>query len=238
MTVFFLPSSNNAQKPDEELIRRFQQAFPHVGRRRSSTIAPESGAVDTGASDPTNPSEVEDVIGFENKSTLDHDMELFSNWTPRHLQLLASSPWRDSGAMSMVSASQHFGFSTPSSCRMDTVLNSWAGDLHTPTLGVDMITPQSFANVSPANLRNIHGSDLETYYPRLFGQPIPNLYSHAQQTANTPSPFMRCDLDNGTMRGSVDGVSLDKMQLDFTQNATDPTDFPNKMGISCAKGGK
>lgn len=49
---------------------------------------------------------------------------------------------------------------------------------------MDMITPQSFANVSPANLRNIHGSDFETYYPRLCGQSIPDLFSHAQQTAN------------------------------------------------------
>jgi hypothetical protein len=130
----------------------------------------------------------------------------------------------------MVSASQHFGFNTPISCRMDTVLNSWAGDLHTPTLGVDMTTPQSFANVSPANLRNIHGSDL--------GQPIPDLYSHAQQTANTPSPIKCCNLDNGTMGGSVGGVSLDKMQLDFTPNAMDPTDFPNEVDISCAKDGK
>lgn len=229
---------NNSQKLDEEVIRRFQQTFPYVGQRPDSKFAPESGTFNTRVGDPAILSGVGvDMVDSEYKSNSDDDMKLCSEWTtPQDSPHLSfPSPWMDLGPMSTMPASQHFGFNTPSSCKLREVLHNQAGDLHTPTTGVNIITPLPLSNVTPVALHNFRGNDFEQCDPPLFDQRLPDLNPDLHQTAYAPSSFMHRDSGNAAHSEYVESSLPDEMQLALASNAMSSTDFCDQTSTSCAK---
>lgn len=179
------------------------------------------------------------MVDSEHRSTSEDDMKPCSDWTSSNLQPLSVlSPCTDIGWMSMMPASQHFGFNTPSSCKMDTVLSSWTGDLHMPTLGVNMITPQFLSNVTPTMLHNFRGSGLEKCNQPLLGQHTPALDPDVHQTAYASSSVLHRDSGNTVHDESIGVSSPDEMQLALPSNAVGSTDFSGQTNPSCTKDGK
>lgn len=169
----------------------------------------------------------------------EQDMKFSVERTPRNLSDLGfTSQWMDPSAMPEMSlASQHPGFYTPNSGGMGAIFHSQAGDLHTPTLGLNMITPLSLANPMPGGPANHQQPGMDHFNPQYLAQHMPEMDSYAQQASYAPSAFMHRDSAFDAMDESVDGSSLNGVPVDQTSNVTASTDF-SQMSVSYAHGEK
>lgn len=246
LTHFFY--SNNTQKPDDEFISRFQQTFADIVPRRAS----EGGhnCADMGHPAMAERYEDRDLRNLGFGADLEHrpmghdmkmeeqDMKFSAERTPRNLSDLGfTSQWMDPSAMPMMSlAGQHPGFYTPNSGGMGAIYHSQAGDLHTPTLGMNMITPLSLANPMP-DPTNQQQPGLDHFNQQYLAQHIPDMNSYVQQASYAPSAFMHRESAFDAMDESVDDSSLNGIPVDQASNVTASTDF-SEMSISYAHGEK
>ncbi|KAJ5594813.1 uncharacterized protein N7459_001021 [Penicillium hispanicum] len=224
---------NNTQKPDDEFITRFQRTFADIVPRRDSDNGSHPGIFNVGPGDPMmagRPS------GNEMKMQ-DANSKFPNERTPRNLQDLNFSPsWMDPGSMLMAGslAGQHPGFYTPNSGGMGAIFHNQAGDLHTPTVGLNMITPLSLANTIPGAQPN-----MDQFNPQYLAQHMPDMNPYVQQASYAPSAFMHRD-SYDAMDESGDGSSINDIAVDNTSNLTTSTDLSAagaaSVGMSFADG--
>lgn len=208
---------NNTQKPDDEFISRFQQTFSEIVPRREGEHEFQGHNSLTGkAMDHDSQIKMEDV-----------GMKFNNQRTPRNLQDLNFSPsWMDPAAMQMMSsfAGQHPGLYTPNSAGMGAIFHNQAGDLHTPTAGLNMITPLSIANTMSGSHHPVHmDQQLQQQY---LSQQMPEINPYIQQASFAPSAFMHRDSFDA-MDESGDNRSLASLQVSNVASSTDHSDGLN-----------
>jgi hypothetical protein len=156
--------------------------------------------------------------------------------TPRNLMDLNLTPsFMDPESLNMMNfAGQHPGFYTPNSGGMGALWHSQAGDLHTPNLGLNPLTPLSLP-VSISGVPPNTQSTVGQYNPPLFAQQPPgmNMYAQAQQQPSfAPSAFMhRGDSGYDPMDETTD---TNEMQMDAASNITGSTDLSGQVDMSYA----
>lgn len=159
--------------------------------------------------------------------------------TPRNLQDLNFSPsWMDPNAMDMMSsfAGQHPGFYTPNSGGMGAVFHNQAGDLHTPTAGLNMMTPLSLSNAMsgpPPGQPRLN----QQFNQQYLANQLPNINPYIQQASFAPSEFMHRDSFDA-MDESGDNRSLHSIPVDQISSTTTSTDHSNSMNLLYARGEK
>ncbi|KAJ5887961.1 hypothetical protein N7495_008002 [Penicillium taxi] len=228
---------NNAQKPDDDFISRFQQTFSDVVPRRDSDGSQEGDPMMSGRYKNSTPG----FWGFQTDTPnhgnrpMSNDQKMqeeasvkFSNQrTPRNLQDLNFSPsWIDHNPMHMMSiANQPTGFYTPNSTGLGTIFHNQAGDLHTPTMGLNMMTPLSLSNT----IQGPQHHEMDHHFNHQYlSQQMPDMNSYIQQPASfAPSAFMHRD-SYDPMDESGDGLSVDGngIPMDQVSNVT-TSDYSN-----------
>lgn len=143
--------------------------------------------------------------GLENDGTLHggHDMRFAPTFVdPNSLSF-------------MNSMSQQTGYYTPNSGGLGTVFHNQAGDLHTPNLGLNLMSPLSLGNqMSSANL-SADGSSMgidpfsQHYMPQQYHNPQP----FAPQATFAPGALVHRDSGYDAMDETVDELSLNDMEL-------------------------
>lgn len=220
---------NNMQKPDDDFISRFQQTFSEIVPRREGESEFDGHThMTAGRPMPHDPNLKMEEVG----------MKFHSERTPRNLQDLNFSPsWMDPTAMQMMSsfAGQHPGFYTPNSAGMGAVFHNQAGDLHTPTAGLNMVTPISMSNAIPGSQHG-HPAHLDQQFNHQYlSQHLPEMNPYIQQASYAPSAFMHRDSFDA-MDESGDNRSLHSIPVDEASNVTASTDLSNAMSMSYAQG--
>lgn len=165
------------------------------------------------------------------------DMKFMNERTPRNLSDLGFTPsWIDPSAMPLMSlASQHPGFYTPNSGGMGAIFHNQAGDLHTPTLGMNMITPLSLSNPAVGAQPN-HQPGMEQFNQQYLAQHMSEMGSYVQPASYAPSAFMHRESGFDAMDESVDGSSLNGT-ADQASNVTASTDV-SRTSVSYAEAEK
>lgn len=163
------------------------------------------------------------------------DMKFMDERTPRNLSDLGFNPsWIDPSAMPLMSlASQHPGSYTPNSGGMGAIFHSQAGDLHTPTLGMNMITPLSLSNPAVGAQPN-HQPGMDQFNQQYLAQHMPEMGSYVQPASYAPSAFMHRDSAFDAMDESVDDTGF---PADQASNVTASTDL-SRTSVSYAEGEK
>ena len=184
-------------------------------------------------------------VGNHEMKIEEHHLKFPNERTPRNLQDLNFSPsWMDPGSMHMMSlAGQHPGFYTPNSGGMGAIFHNQAGDLHTPTVGLNTITPLSLSNPIAGPQ---HGAQpvLEHFNPQYLAQHMPGMNSYTQQATFAPSAFMQRDSGYDVMDETVDDSSINGIPLDQASNmsAVTASEFSvssaNAMGMAYTSGEK
>lgn len=250
MTNAHVTSSNNTRKPDDDFISRFQQTFADIVPRRDS----DGGTNGTDMGHPAMAARYEDcdrgdsVFGADlGNRPMGNDIKIeepdmkFSGAerTPRNLSdLNFTSTWMDPSAMSMMSlAGQHPGYYTPNSGGMGAIFHSQAGDLHTPTAGLNMITPLSLANPMPGGPANLQQPGLDHFNPQYLAQHVPEINPYVQQASFAPSAFVHRESAFDAMDESMDDASLNGIPADQASSVTASTDY-SRMSVSYAHGEK
>ncbi|KAL1857815.1 hypothetical protein Plec18170_003039 [Paecilomyces lecythidis] len=172
-----------SQKPDEELICNFKKSFPSVLSSVALANAQTAAPPEQGIMEPVMPAR---------PVTETEDLKVHDP-TPRALQDFRFTPsLMDPNSLAFMSfANQPPGYYTPTPGGMNTLYHSSAGDLHTPTLGLNLATPMSMQNpasgplpVDPTVEMNLH---LQHHF---LPQQFQNLNPFAQQAAFAPSTFL------------------------------------------------
>lgn len=236
---------NSAQKPDEEFIGRFQRTFSDIVPRRDVEVNPDNGYVMNGRYAGRESTSLEfgaDVPNCEFRPVgdvkmEDPDLKFPNDRTPRDLQdLNFSSTWVDPNAVPMMPlASQYPGFYTPNSGGMGAIFHNQAGDLHTPTVGLNMITPLSLSNSIPAQ----PNQGLDQFSQQYLGQPVPEINPYVQPASYAPSAFMHSrESGYDAMDESGDNSSLNEFPVDQASTISTSTDFSNASGMPYSQGEK
>ena len=163
-----------------------------------------------------------------------------SERTPRDLQDLdLTQSWIDLQSMHPMSiAGQHPGFFTPNSGGMGAIFHNQAGDLHTPNLGLNMITPLSLSNPISQGQSNGNGQPTMNYVNwQYLGQHMPETNPCLQQQSFAPSALTHRD-PYEPMDESVDSASLNGVPIDQPSTMSTYTDYSVAMNPSYAEGEK
>ncbi|KAJ5215334.1 uncharacterized protein N7498_001741, partial [Penicillium cinerascens] len=236
--------------PDDEFINRFQQIFTDIIRQRNGDSRPDSD-LNGEMGNPMMPvkyadSEVLGVMsgahitndGSRPKGDLKmdkHDLKISNDRTPRNLQDLNFTPsWINPDLM--MSLAGHFY--TPGSGGRGTVFHSQAGDLHTPTLDLNMTTSLSLSNPM-AGTQPTHQPYFDQFNQQYLAQHMAgrNLYGGVESYA--PSAFIHRDSGYDTMHESPDGT-INDIPVDQASTITLFRGFSAAGamgGMSCAEDG-
>ncbi|KAF3386504.1 Grainyhead-like protein 2, partial [Penicillium rolfsii] len=245
---------NNTQKPDDEFISRFQTTFADIVPRRASHASASHSTFAAGTGDPmvsdryaaqyyASPGLEADMVNHGSRPMEHHDMKMeeheikFSNErTPRNLQDLNLTPsWIDPQSMTMMSlAGQHPGFYTPNSGGMGAIFHNQAGDLHTPTAGLNMITPLSLSNPIPIHQHNGQPT-MNHFNQQYLAQNMPDMNPYIQQQTFAPSAFVHRDSFEA-MDESVDSTSIHSLPIDQTSNISVSTEYSGALNVTYAEG--
>ncbi|GLA52470.1 hypothetical protein AnigIFM63604_009332 [Aspergillus niger] len=192
----------NSQKPDDELIQRFQKTFSDVVPPVTHRNATRFGQMPIG---PITPARL----------SMNNDLKL-NDPTPRATEdMRFAAPFVDPNAVSYVNPLQPHGYYTPNSGGLGAVYHSQAGDLHTPGMGMSMITPLSLPQQISAATINPGTAALgldhfdQQYIPPHFHNPQP----FAQQPAFAPGAFVQSDAGYDAMDDSVEELSLNDVDM-------------------------
>lgn len=170
----------------------------------------------------------------------EHELKFASERTPRNLQDLNFTPlWIDPQSMTMMSlAGQHPGFYTPNSGGMGAIFHNQAGDLHTPTAGLNMSTPLSLSNPIPIGQHNAP-SAVNHFNQQYLAQNMPDMNPYVQQQQPTfaPSAFMHRDSFEA-MDESVDSTSIHHLPTDQASNMSAPPEYSGPLNVSYTDGEK
>lgn len=176
--------------------------------------------------------------------TGDEDVKI-TDPTPGALQDFRFTPsLMDPNSFAFMSlANQPPGYYTPDAGGMNTLNHHPAGELHTPTLGLNLVAPLSIPNpiadplpLDPTAEMNLHHSHHQ-YLPQQFQ----NLNPFGQQTSCAPSTFVHRDSAHDPLDKSAEEAPLDDvdMQVNASLNVAPPVpDFPEPMDIHPAVGEK
>ncbi|KAE8145145.1 CP2 transcription factor-domain-containing protein [Aspergillus avenaceus] len=144
------------------------------------------------------------------------DLKL-NDTTPRPGQDIRYAPsFIDPNALSFINPlSQPHGYYTPNSGGLGAVFHSQAGDLHTPSMGLNMITPLSLPQQIAGATINAETATMgldqfnQPYMAPHFQNPQP----FAQQPQFAPAPFVHRDSGYDAMDESVDELSLNDVDM-------------------------
>lgn len=171
----------------------------------------------------------------------EHELKFASERTPRNLQDLNFTPsWIDPQSMTMMSlAGQHPGFYTPNSGGMGAIFHNQAGDLHTPTAGLNMITPLSLSNPIPIGQHNAP-STVHHFNQQYLAQHMPDMNPYVQQQQQptfAPSAFLHRDSFE-VMDESMDSPSIHSLPVDQASNMSAPSEYSGALNVSYTDGEK
>ncbi|PYH76741.1 CP2 transcription factor [Aspergillus uvarum CBS 121591] len=197
----------NSQKPDDELITRFQKTFQDVVPPVTSRHAAHFGQVPVGPITPARLSMDGDLKPNDITPRATHDMRFAQSYV-------------DPNAVSYINPMNPHGYYTPNSGGLGAVYHSQAGDLHTPGMGLSMITPLSLPQQLSATTINADPTTmgLEHFNPHFLPPHFHNPQPFAQPATFAPGAFVPTDTGYDTMDESVDGMSL--TDVDMHGNAT------------------
>ncbi|KAF7596421.1 hypothetical protein BBP40_001728 [Aspergillus hancockii] len=192
----------NSQKPGDGLIQKFQKTFsdvvPPVPTRHVAPFNQVPGA-------PITPAKLSIESG---------DLKLHDT-TPRQ-DMRYTPSFVDPNSLSFINPlTQPHGYYTPNSGGLGTVFHNQAGDLHTPSMGLNMITPltlpQQIAGATINADTTAMGLDQfnQSYMAPHFQNPQP----FSQQTTFAPAPFVHRDSGYDAMDESVDELSLNEVDM-------------------------
>ncbi|KAL4991398.1 CP2 transcription factor-domain-containing protein [Aspergillus falconensis] len=189
----------NSQKPNEELIQRFQRNFCDVVAPTASisVAAGVTQQLPLGHSPP--------------KFSMDAGMKLDSSIPAPPTQFMA--PMVDPNSVQFVNPLNHLhGYYTPNSGNLSAGYHSPAGDLHTPGMGLSMITPVSLPQQGqmPTNNASMH---IDPFSQQFISPHFQNPQHYAPQVAFAPSEFVQGDLGFDAVDESVDEGSLNDVDM-------------------------
>lgn len=115
----------------------------------------------------------------------------------------------------MNSMTQPTGYYTPNSGGLGTVFHNQAGDLHTPNLGLNLMSPLSLGHQMCTNNLSADGSSmgLDPFNQQYMAQHYHNPQPFAQQATFAPGALVHRDSGYDAMDDSVDELSLNDMEL-------------------------
>ncbi|KAL1964070.1 hypothetical protein VTN77DRAFT_7488 [Rasamsonia byssochlamydoides] len=201
-----------SQKPDEELIDKFKKTFPDV-------VSGASCAGGAGNSYTVDPAAVESVM--QGRSGADSEDIKLHNPTPQAIEDFRFTPFlMDPTSFSFMSlTNQPPDCYTPTVGGMTTIYDHQAGDLHTPTLGSNLVTPLSIPNSLSGDLPIDPNADVNVYGfdNQFLPQQFQNLNPFAQQVSYAPSTFVHRDSGYDPMDRSGEVSSMDPLKMQETQ---------------------
>ncbi|KAL2831068.1 CP2 transcription factor-domain-containing protein [Aspergillus cavernicola] len=188
----------NSQKPNDSLIQQFQQTFSDV------VVAP--GTLTDAAVHPQ-------PLGHTSPFAMDTDMKFDPTMAaapPQHSQYM--DPMVDQNSAQFINPlNQLHGYYTPNSGGLGAVYHSPAGDLHSPGMSMNMVTPLSLSQQGPAP--NSAGMPLDPFHPQLLPPHYQNSQSFAPQATFTPSAFVQSDMGFDMVGESIDQGSLNDVDM-------------------------
>ncbi|KAL4786201.1 CP2 transcription factor-domain-containing protein [Aspergillus varians] len=196
----------NSQKPNEELIQRFQRNF-------SDVVTPPSNmnpAVDVNSQLPLG-------HGSPSKYPMDTDMKLDNSIPVPPAQDAQFMPHMvDHNSVQFINPlNQLHGYYTPNSGNMSAGYQSPAGDLHTPGMGLSMITPLSLSQQGHIPTNNA-GMPLDPFSQQFFPPHFQNPQPFAPQIDFAHSEFLHGDMGFDAVDDSLDEASLDDVDMQGT----------------------
>ncbi|KAG2412214.1 hypothetical protein HFD88_009771 [Aspergillus terreus] len=197
---------NNQHKPNPELIQRFQAHF-------SGVILPTTHAAP------------DQVPAQTITPRLSGGLEAGDGAPQTQQDLRYSAEFIDPNSLDFVSqANQPHGYYTPNSGGLGAMFHNQAGDLHTPGMGLHMMTPLSLPQQIAGTAANADGAGLsmDQFNPSFIPQPFPNPQAFAQQPPFAPAPFVQ-DSGYDAMEDQVDGLSLNDMDMQGSVQTMAPT---------------
>ncbi|PYH93290.1 hypothetical protein BO71DRAFT_431129 [Aspergillus ellipticus CBS 707.79] len=193
----------NTQKPDEELIQKFQRTFsdlvPPASHRNDLRLGQMPGV------GPITPARL----------NMGNDMKLNEPTHRAAHDMRYAPPYVDPNTVSFVNPLQPPGYYTPNSGGLGAVYHSQAGDLHTPNMNMSMMTPLSLPQQISAATINADAVTMgleqfdQHYLPPHFNNPHP----FAQQASFAPSAFMQSDTGYDAMDESGEELSLNDVDM-------------------------
>ncbi|KAA8646231.1 hypothetical protein EYZ11_012010 [Aspergillus tanneri] len=192
----------STQKPDGDLIERFQKTFPCIVSSGTHRNAVPFGQV---PAPPITPDRV----------NMDDGMKLNDNALNNGHDMRFAQSFVDPSSLSFFnSLSQQQGYYTPNSGALGAVFRSQAGDLHTP-VGMSLMSPLSLPQQIPGATLPTDGSAMgldqfnQQYIPPHFHNPQP----FAQQATFGPGALVHRDSGYDAMDDSVDELSLNDVDI-------------------------
>ncbi|OJJ39253.1 hypothetical protein ASPWEDRAFT_49287 [Aspergillus wentii DTO 134E9] len=168
----------NSQKPDDELINKFQRTF-------SDLVPPQSNPEPFGQPHvgQITPARLNMGGGDVRHNDQNGHNTPDSRFTPSFL---------DPGSLPfMPFPNQQNGFYPPNSSGMSSILHSQAGDLHTPNMGMHLISPLSQQMAGVDNTTMNFDQFNQSFFPPNFHNPQP----FPQQDSFAPSAFVHDSYD-------------------------------------------
>jgi hypothetical protein len=141
---------------------------------------------------------------------MDADMKLDSiPAPPTHFM----APMVDPNSVQFVNPLNHLhGYYTPNSGNLSAGYHSPAGDLHTPGMGLSMITPLSLSQQGPIPA-NHAGMHIDPFSQQFISPHFQNPQPFAPQVSFAPSEFVQGDLAFEAVDDSVDEGSLNDVDM-------------------------
>ncbi|KAL5333855.1 CP2 transcription factor-domain-containing protein [Aspergillus crustosus] len=196
----------NSQKPNEELIQRFQKTF--------SDVVVLGAAIGDGV---VNPQLL--PMGHP-KFSMDTDMKLDSSMqaTPANdPQFMA--PMIDPNSVQFNNPSnQLHGYYTPNSGGLGAVYHSPAGDLHTPGMGMSIVTPLSLSQQGSLPPNGAGMGLVDPFNAQFISPNFQSPQHFAPQGAFAPSAFVHGDLGFDAVDESIDEGSLYDVDMQGAQS--------------------
>jgi hypothetical protein len=107
---------------------------------------------------------------------------------------------------------QYHGYYTPNSGGLGAVYHSPAGDLHTPGMGMNVMTPLSLSQQTGVPQNNT-GMPLDPFHPQLMPPHFQNPQPFAPHAAFAPSAFIQSDTGFDVVDESLDEGSLNDVDM-------------------------
>lgn len=197
----------NSQKPNEELIQRFQKNF-------SDVVSPSS-SMNAATALGGNPQFPMGHHVPSSKLSMETDMKIDPSFQAPHPQdAHFMAPMVDSSSVQFIDPlNQHHGYYTPNSGNLSAGYHSPAGDLHTPGMGLSMITPLSLSQQGHIPT-NSAGMPLDPFSQQFVSPQYQNPQHFASQVSFAPNEFVPGDMgDMGDMGFEAVDEALDEVSI-------------------------
>ncbi|KAF9891113.1 hypothetical protein FE257_005049 [Aspergillus nanangensis] len=193
---------NNDQKPNAEFLRKFQDQFAEsIPNGPRQDVPPQYHHIQN---QPITPSRL--VVNGG-------DMKVGDN-TRVGQDMRFSSGYVDPNSLSFMSSAHQHGYYTPNSGSAGEIYHNQAGDLHTPNMALNMMTPLSLPQQLSASTISADPPlmNLDHFNQSFMSQPFqhPAHFTHQQPFA--PSTFVQ-DSGYDAMEDQVDELSLNDVDM-------------------------